>query len=69
MDLDQEQLERIGEVLNTMLRIKKFMLTEGKTECQTECPRCGEILRARLVGRNQHIRMACDGDCGMACLE
>lgn len=65
----KEQMARIGEVISTMLRIKKAMLTEGTNACQTECPRCGDILRARLVGRNNHIRMACDGDCGMACLE
>jgi predicted RNA-binding Zn-ribbon protein involved in translation (DUF1610 family) len=66
---DHEQLARVGEVLTTMMRIKSFMLREGQTEHQTECPRCGEILRARLAGGKKHIRMACDGDCGMSGLE
>lgn len=68
---DAEELfeQRVGETLMTMVRIKSIMLRENLSEYQTECPRCGEILRAALAGHKRHIRMACDGRCGMELLE
>jgi len=58
-----------GKVLTTGLKLKKIMLKKGITRCRCECPRCGGTIYAGLVGRKNHLRMACEGKCGMNMME
>lgn len=68
-ELPEEKLKEIGEVISLFVRTKTVMLKEGLTSFQTECPRCGHILHAAIAGRKKHLRMACEGHCGMSILE
>lgn len=59
----------VTQALTTWMQVKTFMLKDGLDRYQTECPRCGQILHAKLLGRRKHLHMACEGKCGMSMLE
>jgi hypothetical protein len=61
--------ESVGETFVTGMKLKKIMLKRGITRCRCACPRCDGTIRAGLVGRKNHLRMACDGRCGMNMME
>lgn len=60
---------RIGEALMTGMKLKREMLDTGRTRLECPCPRCGGTLRAGLAGPKNHLRMACEGQCGMNMME
>lgn len=57
------------EAVETGIKLKKIMLTKKITRCKCECPRCGETIHASLAGPKNHLRMACEGKCGMNMME
>lgn len=59
----------LAEVLNTGMKLKKVMLGKHLTRARCVCPRCGGMIRAALAGSRNHLRMACDGGCGMQMME
>lgn len=59
----------VGDVLVTGLKLKKIMVKRGLRRCQCKCPRCGGMIQAGLVGPKNHLRMACEGQCGMNLME
>lgn len=61
--------EGVGDVFATGLKLKKIMLDRGLRRCRCACPRCGGWIQAGLVGRKNHLRMACEGRCGMNMME
>lgn len=66
---DADEMQEIGQALSVWANTKAFMLKEGLETYQTECPRCGNILHARLIGHKQHLHMGCEAKCGMQMLE
>lgn len=61
--------ERIAQVLMTAMTFKTGMLKAKEQYRKAECPRCKSVLHLRLVGSRNHIRMACEGYCGMQAME
>ncbi|MBN9067068.1 MAG: hypothetical protein J0H60_11580 [Rhizobiales bacterium] len=61
--------EALRQTLTTGLKLKKIMLKKGIDRCRCECPRCGGTIYAGLVGHKNHLRMACEGKCGMNMME
>lgn len=61
--------ENVRQVLETGLKLKKIMEKKGLKACRCECPRCGGMIGAALVGRKGHLHMRCDGGCGMQLME
>lgn len=59
----------IFEVLLLGLMQKADMAATGEDRRTIECPRCGGQLHLDLVGARKHLRMACDGGCGMSAME
>ena len=57
------------EAVETGMKLKKIMLKKNLTACKCECPRCGQTIHASLAGRKNHLRMACEGRCGMNMME
>lgn len=53
----------------TGMKLKKIMLNRGLRRCGLACPRCGKMIKAGLVGPKNHLRMACEGECGMNMME
>lgn len=58
-----------GQALETGMKLKKIMLERGLRRCRVECPRCGKTIHAGLAGTKNHLRMACEGECGMNVME
>ncbi|MCQ4630918.1 hypothetical protein GB927_012770 [Shinella sp. CPCC 100929] len=59
----------IFEVLLVCLMQKADMVAAGEDRRTVECSRCGGQLHLALVGARKHLRMACDGGCGMEAME
>lgn len=59
----------VGDVLATGVKLKTIMLKRGLRRCRCECPRCGKTIQAGLAGPRNHLRMACEGQCGMNMME
>ncbi len=57
------------EAVKTGMKLKAIMLKKGITRCKCSCPRCGGEITAALAGRKNHLRMACEGQCGMNLME
>lgn len=57
------------EAVETGLKLKKIMVKRGLRRCRCECPRCGKTIQAALAGPRNHLRMACEGQCGMNMME
>lgn len=57
------------EAVETSVKLKKTMLSKNLTQAKCICPRCGQMIHARLAGPKNHIRMACEGKCGMNMME
>ena len=66
---DETRMERLAEALFTALAQKALMIKAGETRRSIQCPRCGGALHLALVGRRSHLRMACEGGCGMELME
>jgi hypothetical protein len=60
---------KIAQTFETGLKLKRIMLKRGLRRCRCECPRCGGMIQAGLVGPKKHLRMACEGQCGMNMME
>lgn len=59
----------IFEALLVGLMQKADMAAAGEDRRTIECPRCGGNLHLGLVGARKHLRMACEGGCGMSAME
>lgn len=57
------------EVVTYGLEIKSQMLKAREAQRTVECPRCGDHLHFVLTGRRNHLRMRCEGKCGMEAME
>ena len=57
------------EAVETGLKLKKIMRDKKITRCKAECPRCGNTIHAALTGPKNHLRMACEGKCGVNMME
>lgn len=57
------------EVLLIALAQKASMAAAGEDRRTLDCPRCGGKLHLGLVGARKHLRMACEGGCGMSAME
>lgn len=70
-DKDREAFRRIiDKVLPTAQKLKAVMLKKGVTWAKTECPECGGWLHGRIVGKRQHMHMACENSsCCMRMME
>ena len=62
---DEAFWEKGMEAVNTGMRLKKFMLKKKITRAKCGCQRCGKTIHAKLVGPQNHVRMYCEGRCGM----
>lgn len=60
---------RALEAVTVGMKLKAEMLKAGKTRRTIDCPRCGADLHAGLTGRRNHLRMLCEGKCGMEVME
>ena len=60
----------LGRVLPFAIRTKAEMLAAGAREQRCPCPECGAVVYFALVGRKDHLRMACaDADCAVRMME
>lgn len=50
-------------------KMKSRMLERGVTAAKVKCPRCEGTIHGRLVGRRNHMRFWCDGDCQRQMME
>lgn len=57
------------EVLLVALAQKAAMAAAGEDRRTVDCPRCDGKLHLALVGPRKHLRMACDGNCGISAME
>lgn len=64
-----EEHADIFEVLLTCLVQKADMAAAGEDRRTMACPRCGGRLHLALVGARKHLRMSCEGGCGMSAME
>jgi ribosomal protein S27AE len=61
--------KRAEEAVQVAMKLKAIMVKRGLTRCRTKCPRCGQTIHASLASRKNHVRMACEGRCGMNMME
>ncbi len=66
---DNDFWEIAGQAIDTGLKLKKIMAKRNITRCKCVCPRCGGWIHAGVVGPKRHLRMACEGSCGMNMME
>lgn len=64
-----EEHANIFEALLVCLVQKADMVAAGEDRRTVPCSRCGGQLHLALVGARKHLRMACDGGCGMSAME
>lgn len=60
---------KIFEALLVGLMQKADMAAAGEDRRTIACARCDGQLHIALVGARKHLRMACDGGCGMSVME
>jgi hypothetical protein len=70
-DAQRDEFRQIvDKVLPVAMKLKKKMLDKSITWAKTPCPECGGWLHGRIVGRRQHLHMACENaDCFMRIME
>ncbi|MEQ9247051.1 MAG: hypothetical protein RLO21_13770 [Nitratireductor sp.] len=61
--------DQIHDVFETGVKLKRAMENKGLRRARATCPRCGSWLHGTLNGPGKHLRMACEGNCGMAMME
>lgn len=66
---DADFWEIAGLAIETGLKLKKIMRRRNITRCKCVCPRCGSMISAGVVGPKRHLRMGCEGQCGMNMME
>jgi ribosomal protein S27AE len=66
---DEAFWRKAMEAVETGLKLKNIMLSKKLMSCKCECPRCGQMIHASLAGPKNHVRMACEGKCGMNLME
>jgi hypothetical protein len=55
--------------LVSTMKLKAKMLERGQTKVDVKCAKCSGTLHARLEGRKNHLRVACDGSCKRSFME
>lgn len=68
-EADAADWPRVLEAITVGLANKIEMIEAGVAKRSIVCPRCDSTLHFALVGSNNHLRMACEGKCGMAMME
>lgn len=61
--------DQFRDVIDTAVKLKKVMNKKGLKRARCVCPRCGKLIHASISSCNGHMRMACEGSCGMAMME
>lgn len=51
------------------LKFKATMIQRRLVVAKVTCPRCSARINLRLAGPKNHLRMACEGKCGMNFME
>lgn len=61
-------LETVFAAITAAMSAKADMLERGVRSGDYDCPHCGGVFRARLMGKRDHIWARCDG-CGAGFIE
>lgn len=62
-------LDQFRDVIDTAVKFKKVMQKKGIKRARCVCPRCGSFIHGCLSGPRNHLRMTCEGKCGMNMME